>query len=145
MDIRFEKIRPDAILPRYAYGPQQDAGLDIFALEGFWIGPGETGIVKTGFKMSMMPGVHAEIRSRSGLSLKGIVVANAPGTIDPSYRGEVGVILYNRSSVSYYVAKQDRVAQMVIMPYIQAYVVEGPVGDYPSLRGDGGFGSTGVG
>lgn len=143
MDIRFEKIHPDAILPKYAHGSHQDAGLDIFALEGFWIDPKETGIVKTGFKMSMLAGVQAEIRSRSGLSLKGIVVANAPATIDPSYRGEVGVIMYNRGTTSYYIAKHDRIAQMVIMPYIQADVVEGPVDDYPSLRGAGGFGSTG--
>lgn len=143
MNIRFEKIHAEAVLPTYAHGPSQDAGMDLYTVEGVYIGPGCTEVVSLGLKMSMPAGVQAEIRSRSGLSTKGIVVANSPATIDPSYRGLICVILHNQGKETYYVAKGDRIAQMVIMPYIMADIIEGSVADIPSLRGECGLGSTG--
>lgn len=142
MEIVFEKLRKDAVLPSYAHGSSQDAGMDLYSVDTVTILAGETAIVNTGLRMSMPPGIHAEIRSRSGMAVKGMVVANSPGTIDPSYRGEIGVILRNNGIVGKTVYAGERVAQMVIMPYIQAQVVESAV-QLDTDRGEGGYGSTG--
>lgn len=128
--------------PMPSYQTEGSAGMDISASSGVHLQPGETTIVPTGLFMEIPQGMEGQIRSRSGLSLKGVVVANSPGTIDSDYRGEVGVILHNRSGGSFTINKGDRIAQMVFCPvhYVQIEDVE-EVG-YTN-RGTGGFGSTG--
>ena len=104
--------------------------------------PGVPFAVPTGFAMELPPGYEAQVRPRSGLALKhAITVPNAPGTIDPAYRGEVKVILLNLGRDDYSVHAGDRIAQMVIARYEAAEVVESELAD--SVRGEGGFGSSG--
>ncbi|MCF8468431.1 MAG: dUTP diphosphatase, partial [Sneathiella sp.] len=89
-------------------------------------------------------GYEAQIRPRSGLALKnGITLPNSPGTIDADYRGEVGIILLNAGTEPFIIQRGDRVAQMVIAPVLQASWIETDMLD-ETLRGEGGFGSTGV-
>jgi len=123
------------------------AGLDICAAcEGTVVlAPGEIALVPAGFHMAVPPGYEAQVRPRSGLALKhGISVANAPGTIDADYRGEVGVILVNLGREAFEITRGMRIAQMVIAPVTAAEVKV--VEELPaSGRGEGGFGSTGHG
>lgn len=142
MRLKIRKLRPDAHLPCYAHGPLEDAGLDLRAVEDVVLRPGVPFAVPTGFAMELPPGYEAQVRPRSGLALKhAITVPNAPGTIDPAYRGEVKVILLNLGRDDYSVHAGDRIAQMVIARYEAAEVVESELAD--SVRGEGGFGSSG--
>ena len=133
----------DVPLPKYM--STHAAGLDICAAvqETTTLRPGEIAVIPTGFYMALPPGYEAQVRPRSGLSLKhGITVANAPGTIDADYRGEVGVILVNLGRESFDVTRGMRIAQMVVAPVTVVEVAV--VDDLPaSDRGAGGFGSTG--
>src|SRR5690554_6026134 len=96
-------------------GTTDSAGYDLFSVETGTLAPGKWALVKCGFKMELPAGFEAQIRPRSGLALRhGITVLNAPGTIDADYRGEVGVILINHSSIHYTINVGDRIAQMVI-------------------------------
>ena len=106
--------------------------------------PGERILVPTGFAIAVPRGYEAQIRPRSGLALRhGIVLPNAPGTIDSDYRGEVMVLLINLGHETFVIRHGERVAQMVIAPVVQVSVVK--VDALPvSGRGAGGFGSTGV-
>lgn len=163
MKIKFKKLHPDAIVPKYAHGPEEDAGMDLYAVEDVTLLANEAQVVKTGLSIELPAGHEAQIRSRSGLSLKsGVTVANSPGTVDPGYRGELGVILTwsGRSGTdntwrkvpmdgsplpprAYTVAKGDRIAQLVVAKYEP---VEWEECDelLVSNRQDKGFGSTGV-
>lgn len=99
-------------------------------------------LVPTGFALAVPQGFEAQVRSRSGLAVSGIVVANSPGTIDADYRGEVQIILANHTAQDFVVQQGDRIAQLVIAPVVTAQwevVDELP----PTVRGAGGFGSTG--
>ena len=132
-----------------AYGTNESAGADVKASESVMILAGERKLVKTGLKLVMPKGVVGLIHPRSGLALRhGITVLNAPGTIDSDYRGEIGVILYNSSKEDYVVEQGDRIAQIVFQRYIDIQFEYGGV-DIPkeeeTERGEGGFGSTGVG
>jgi dUTP pyrophosphatase len=106
--------------------------------------PGQRVLVPTGLEMAVPPGYEAQVRPRSGLALThGIIVPNTPGTIDPDYRGEVKIILLNMGTEPFAIQRGMRIAQMVILPAVQAdvrTVDELP----PTGRGDGGFGSTGT-
>jgi dUTP pyrophosphatase len=131
------------------YGSRQSAGADLKASESVMIRAGERKLVKTGLKLVMPQDVVGLIHPRSGLAIKnGITVLNAPGTIDSDYRGEIAVILYNSSNEDYVVQQGDRIAQIVFQRYILAQLEYGGV-DIPkedeTERGEGGFGSTGVG
>ena len=142
MQARLLKLSPDAILPKYAHGPESDAGMDLCALEGCTLEPGVPKAVPTGISIELPPGFEAQIRPRSGLALKhAVTVANAPGTIDPSYRGEVKVILINLGHQPYEIQKGDRIAQMVIARYEAIEWLEGDLSE--TTRGAGGFGSSG--
>lgn len=142
MKLRIRKIHPDAVLPAYAHGPQEDAGMDLFSVSDALLEPGVPQAVPTGLTMEIPPGYEAQIRPRSGLAFKhAISVPNSPGTIDPGYRGEIKVILINLGRERYQVSKGDRIAQMVIARYEAVEVEEGDLGD--SVRGAGGFGSSG--
>ena len=109
------------------------------------IAPGARALVPTGLRMSIPVGYEVQVRPRSGLALKhGVTVANAPGTIDSDYRGEVGVILVNLGSEPFVVAHGERIAQMVVAPVVQAALEVVEALD-ETARGAGGFGSTGRG
>ena len=136
----------EELLPRYA--SKGAAGLDIAAAvpkdAPIKIPPGERALVPSGFSLAIPAGFEAQIRPRSGLALKkGLTVANAPGTIDSDYRGEVKVLLINLGNEAVVIERGERIAQMVIAPVTTAKLNE--VEDLPpSARGDKGFGSTGM-
>lgn len=134
----------DLALP--AYESPGAAGMDIAAAieTDMVITPGERCAVPTGLAMAVPAGHEVQIRPRSGLALRhGVTVANAPGTIDSDYRGEVRVILINLGDTPFTVARGMRIAQMVIAPVIQASPVRVDSLDATD-RGEGGFGSTGL-
>ena len=130
-----------------AYGTKEAAGLDLMAAIDAPVSlePGERRLIPTGIAIALPPGYEAQVRPRSGLALKhGITTLNTPGTIDSDYRGEVGVILINHGQAPYEITRGMRIAQMVVTTYTT--IEWQPVDTLPaSLRGAGGFGSTGVG
>ena len=134
----------DVPLPKYM--SEHASGMDLCAAvtEPVVLNPGERYLVPAGFHMALPPGYEAQVRPRSGLAIKhGIIVVNAPGTIDADYRGEVKVILANIGDEPFTVNRGDRVAQMVIQPVMQADLQA--VDELPeSERGHGGFGHTGT-
>jgi dUTP pyrophosphatase len=96
MKIRIRRLRDDAVLPGYAHGPNEDAGLDLRAVDSAVLEPGVPKLVATGLCIELPPGYEAQIRPRSGLAAKhAITLPNSPATIDPGYRGEIRVILLN--------------------------------------------------
>src|SRR6516162_8413900 len=104
MQIRIQRIHAAAELPHYAHGPQEDAGMDLRAVEDTTLEPGVARLVPTGLTIEVPPGYEAQVRPRSGLALNhAITMPNAPGTIDPGYRGEIRVILLNLGSGPYVV------------------------------------------
>jgi dUTP pyrophosphatase len=130
------------MIPRYAHGPAEDAGLDLHSVEAVMLGPGDTKLVATGLAIELPAGYEAQIRPRSGLALKhSITLPNSPATIDPGYRGELKVILHNLGREPFQILPGERIAQMVIARYEAIEWEEGDLAD--SLRGEGGFGSTG--
>lgn len=129
-----------------AYETSASAGMDLRAniLEPISLKPLERAIIKTGLFIALPEGYEAQIRPRSGLAAKnGVTVLNAPGTIDADYRGEIGVILVNLSNDIFTINDGDRVAQMVIAKFEHTKWDEVSVLD-ETLRGSGGFGSTGI-
>jgi dUTP pyrophosphatase len=133
----------DLALPKYE--TPGAAGLDLQAAidEPIIIAPGEIKLVKTGISIALEKGFEAQIRPRSGLALKkGITVLNSPGTVDSDYRGEVCAILINHSKVDFEITRGMRIAQMVIARHEQAVITEVENLD-ETVRGSGGFGSTG--
>jgi len=134
----------DLALP--AYATDGSVGMDLAAAvqDDIVIEPGQTGLVPTGLMIAVPDGYEAQIRPRSGLALENsITVPNSPGTVDPDYRGEVKVILLNLGSTPFRISRGMRIAQMVIVPAVQAsikVVSELP----PTDRGDGGFGHSGT-
>ena len=135
-------LDPDLPLPRYA--TDGDAGLDLLAAEAVTLQPGERAAVPTGLAVAIPEGYAGFVHARSGRSLKeGLALANAPGLIDAGYRGEIKVIVVNldRSS-TIDIARGDKIAQLVVQAVERVELA--PVGQLPdSVRGDGGFGSTG--
>jgi len=128
------------------YATPQSSGMDLRANndETIILKVGERKLIPTGIKVQLAEGTEMQIRSRSGLALKkGIIVWNAPGTIDADYRGEVGVILYNGGDEDFEINKGDRIAQAVVVPYLKAFVNYVDKLD-DTQRGEGGFGHTGV-
>ncbi len=133
-------------LPIPGYMSDHAAGADIRAAvrEQLTLLPGARALVPTGFSIALPPGYEAQVRPRSGLAIRcGVTCLNAPGTIDADYRGEVHVVLANFGTEPFVIRRGDRIAQMIVAPVARAsfdLVDELP----PTLRGDGGFGSTGV-
>lgn len=126
------------------YAHPGDAGADLVAAEAVRLEPGERALVGTGVRIALPEGYAAFVVPRSGLAAKhGITIVNAPGTIDAGYRGEIKVALLNTDAREpYEVAAGDRIAQLILMPVPQARFI--PVDELPeSVRGGGGFGSTG--
>jgi dUTP pyrophosphatase len=143
MEIKIKKLHQEAQLPQYQ--TLHSAGADLYACldKEVTLAPMEIKLIPTGFAMEIPEGYEAQIRPRSGLGVKGISVPNAPGTIDADYRGEVKVILINLSGADFTIQHHDRIAQMVIAPTVQAvFNFHDELSD--TVRGSGGFGSTGV-
>ena len=116
--------------------------MDLCAVEEVILAPGKAQLVPTGLTIELPPGYEAQVRPRSGLALKhSITMPNAPGTIDPGYRGELRVILLNLGREPYTLHAGDRIAQMVVARYESVQWLEGELG--ASGRGTGGFGSSG--
>jgi len=132
-------------LPLPAYQSALAAGLDLMAAVDapLTLEPGARALVPTGLAMALPAGYEAQVRPRSGLAAKhGVTVLNTPGTIDADYRGEVKVILINLGEAPFSIARGERIAQMVIAPVLQASIREVETLS-ETLRGTGGFGSTG--
>ncbi len=142
MKLRIRRLHPNALIPRYAHGPLEDAGMDLHAVEAVQLAPGERKLVPTGLAIELPAGFEAQLRPRSGLALKyGITLPNSPATIDPGYRGEIKVILQNLGGDVFTVEPGERIAQMVVSRYEAVEWEEGDLSG--SLRGEGGFGSSG--
>ncbi len=143
MKIAIKKLRPDAILP--TYGTQFSAGADLYAVTDgdISVAPGQTILVHTGLAFEIPEGYVGLVYARSGLATKrGLAPANKVGVIDADYRGEVMVALYNQSSETQTLSLGERIAQIVIAPFLHAEFHEAnELSD--TVRGAGGFGSTG--
>lgn len=129
-----------------AYETFSSAGMDVrAALDApLTLAPMERALIPTGLRIQLEHGYECQIRPRSGLALKkGITVLNTPGTVDADYRGEIGIILINLGSEPFTINNGERIAQMVISPYTRVEWEPAERLD-ETLRGDGGFGHTGV-
>ena len=142
MRVRIQRLDASAFLPEYAHGAEEDAGMDLRALEDATLEPGVAHMVRTGIAIELPPGFEAQVRPRSGLALRhSITLPNAPATIDPGYRGEIQVILLNLGREAYAVHRGDKIAQLVVARYEQVEWEEGELNS--TKRGTGGFGSSG--
>ena len=132
-----------AVAPVYAH--PGDAGADLTSTEALRLEPGQRALIGTGVSLALPDGFVAFVVPRSGLAAKhGITVVNAPGTVDAGYRGEIKVSLLNTDAATPFdIAVGDRIAQLIVMPVTRANFI--PVQTLPeSVRGEGGFGSTGT-
>lgn len=141
VEIKFNKLHPDAQIPSYAH--VGDAGADVYSVAEVTLQPSDRAAIPTGLAVDIPLGYEIQVRPKSGLALKhGITVLNSPGTVDAGYRGEIQVIVINLGKEVYTFAKGQKIAQLVLKSVIQAQFIEGELGT--SDRGDGGFGSTGL-
>ncbi|MBR2441989.1 MAG: dUTP diphosphatase [Clostridia bacterium] len=142
--IAVKKLDERAVLP--TYGSEFSAGADLYALtdEELTFAPGETKLVRTGLSMEIPEGYAGLIYARSGLASKrGLAPANKVGVVDADYRGEVMVALHNHSATEQKIAPMERIAQLVVTPFLKASFEEREeLSD--TVRGIGGFGSTGT-
>lgn len=137
-------VADEVFLPNYAQ--PGDAGADLRSTEQLVLGPGERALVGTGVSIALPDGYAAFVVPRSGLAAKhGISIVNSPGTIDAGYRGEIKVILINLDPrESFQISVGDRIAQLILMPVTRAQFTR--VDQLTSsVRGESGFGSTGIG
>lgn len=146
VEVLLRRLDHAAGLPLPAYATSGSAGADVVAAveTEVVLAPGERFAVPTGLVVAVPEGFEMQVRPRSGLALSaGVTVANAPGTVDSDYRGEVRVILVNLGSEPYVIRRGDRIAQLVIAPVVRATFAQAQT--LPdSARGAGGFGSTGA-
>lgn len=142
--VRFRRLPSNPDLPLPARQTAGSAGYDVCSAEpDFVLGAGERRLVATGLEMELPDGVECQVRPRSGLALRhGITLPNAPATIDPDYRGEVKVIVWNAGGEAVPIPRGTRIAQLVFARFAAPEVVEAEALS-PSGRGAGGFGSTG--
>ena len=143
--VRISRCPGNDDLPLPSPATSRAAGHDLCAAvdSDVLLSPGDRVLIPTGFMLAIPDGFEAQIRPRSGLALKhGVVLPNAPGTIDADYRGELRVILGNIGQKDFTVHRGDRIAQLVIAPVVRAEWDEVASLD-ETARGDGGFGSTG--
>lgn len=142
-NVNIKKLKPNAIIP--TYGTEYAAGADLYACldEAVTINPGETEFIKTGLAIEIPVGYAGLVYARSGLSCRqGLAPANKVGVIDADYRGEIMVALHNHSKELRTVNSGDRIAQLVITPFLTANFIETNELN-ATVRGAGGFGSTG--
>ena len=141
VDVLVQRLDPAATLPRRQHAG--DAGMDLATIQAATIAPGERALLPTGIAVALPAGYVGFVVPRSGLAVKhGVSLVNAPGTIDPDYRGEVCVILGNIGRKPFTVRRGMRIAQMVVCRVARAEVEEAGRLD-PTQRGEGGFGPTG--
>lgn len=135
---------PEEQIPHYSSPEAAGADLKACLMNDLVLNPGERAAVPTGIKVQIPDGYEGQVRPRSGLALNsGITVLNSPGTIDSDYRGEVKVILINLGTEPYQIRQGDRIAQIMFFPVTQGEFIK--IDDLEeSIRGTGGFGSTGV-
>ena len=138
-----KKLNPKVQLPTYK--TEGSSGMDVMAFieSSIKIAPNSSALIPTGISIAIPNEVEIQIRPRSGLAAKSsISILNTPGTIDSDYRGELKVILFNHGSEKFMINNNDRIAQMVLTPTINMELEE--TNELPeSMRGEGGFGSTG--
>ena len=141
--VLIKKLNPDVELPAYKTNGASGVDLMAFIREPINIAPNSSYLVPTGLSMAFSEDYEAQIRPRSGLAAKNnITVLNTPGTIDSDYRGEIKIILFNHGKENFLIKNKDRIAQMVLTPVVKMELEE--TDNLPStLRGEGGFGSTG--
>ena len=141
--ILVQKLHPEAQLPRYAHrGSYGDLAADLYAVSAWTLEPGEVVAIPIGIALGLPAGYGALIEDRSGLALRGLTTL--AGVIDPGYRGEIKVVLANLSRESCKISSGDRIAQMRIIPLLQATFAVADTLD-GTERAEGGFGSTGSG
>ncbi len=145
--VSVKRLPHGADLPLPAYQTDEAAGMDLYAAidAPLTLDPGDKTMVATGLAIALPSGYEAQVRPRSGLAAKhGVTVLNSPGTIDADYRGEVKVILINHGREPFVITRGERIAQMLVAPVTRA--VLDVVDELPeTVRGAGGFGSTGRG
>ena len=141
--VLIKKLNPSVQLPSYKTNGASGMDLMAFIEKPISLEPGKSCLVPTGLSVAFPEEYEIQIRPRSGLAAKkNISVLNTPGTIDSDYRGELKIILFNHSSENFIINNNDRVAQMVLTPIIKMELEE--TNELPeSIRGKGGFGSTG--
>ena len=143
MKVRIKKLNERAVIP--TYGSAGSAGGDLYSAEenDITVAPGQTAFIGTGLAVEIPQGLVGLVYARSGLACKkGLAPPNKVGVIDSDYRGEIKVALYNHGKESQTVAKGERIAQLVIAPFVFAeYEETDDLSD--TVRGEGGFGSTG--
>tara|TARA_Y100001954_G_scaffold78835_1_gene86605 strand:+ start:40 stop:477 length:438 start_codon:yes stop_codon:yes gene_type:complete len=141
--VLIKKLNPSVQLPSYKTNGASGMDLMAYVEKPINLKPGKSCIVPTGLSIAFPQKYEIQIRPRSGLAAKdNISVLNTPGTIDSDYRGELKIILFNHGNKNFIINNNDRVAQMVLAPTIKMELEE--TNDLPeSIRGDGGFGSTG--
>jgi dUTP pyrophosphatase len=145
VEVKIQRIEGNEDLPLPRYMSPGASGMDLFAAvtESVIIPPKEVAVIPLGIKIALPDGFEAQVRPRSGLSVKhGIGILNSPGTVDSDYRGEVKVILFNFGKEPFVVNRGDRIAQMVITQVAKAKLVEEKHLE-DTERGSGGFGHTG--
>jgi dUTP pyrophosphatase len=140
--VKIKRLNDNAKIPRYEH--PGDSGADLVSIIDYTLQPLSRFAFPTGLSAEISIGYELQVRPRSGLALKhGITVLNTPGTIDAGYRGEIKVILINLGFEPFHIAQGQKIAQLVIAPVILGQFQE--VDELsPSVRGSGGFGSTGV-
>lgn len=142
--VRFKRLDSNPDLPLPARATEHAAGYDVRSAEAdFVLEPGDIRLVGTGLVLEMPPHLECQVRPRSGLAVRrGVTLPNTPGTIDPDYRGEVKVPLINLGREPVSIARGERVAQLVFARF-ETPVVELAEAVEQTVRGGGGFGSTG--
>jgi len=144
IEIRLKRLPHGEGLPVPTYATAGAAGMDVVAAEDVELAPAGRHAVATGFAMAIPEGYEIQVRPRSGLALKhGISLPNTPGTIDSDYRGELKIIMINLGTETFAIRRGDRIAQLVAAPVQLAAFAEVEELD-DTVRGTGGFGSTGV-
>ena len=144
--ISIKKLPHAADLELPSYATKNSAGADLLAAveADFPLQPGQRSIIPTGVQITLPSGYEAQVRPRSGLAIKnGVTCLNSPGTIDADYRGEIAVILINHGTETFVIERGMRIAQLIIAPVVSALWDEVESLDR-TVRGAGGFGSTGV-
>ena len=141
--VLIKKLNPAVKLPKYETSGASGVDLTAFIEKAIDLKPKQSALIPTGLSVAFSEDFEIQIRPRSGLAAKNnISVLNTPGTIDSDYRGEIKVIIYNHGSENFLINNGDRIAQMILTPVLKMELEE--VNNLPkSIRGEGGFGSTG--
>ena len=141
--IFIKKLKPSVQMPSYKTNGASGMDLMAFIDEPIELKPGKSCLVPTGLSVAFSMEYEIQIRPRSGLAAKNnITVLNTPGTIDSDYRGEIKIILFNHGKENFIINNNDRIAQMVLTPIVKMEIEE--INELPeTIRGEGGFGSTG--